>query len=350
MRKSTGLHMPSKTEMRCPCTLMCKERRETVVNLVLERGFCASSDLRFLLLKKDFGNSAIRRSLKFLADRKCNLVDVLASVDGKRLLQFPKRGRIYFSKNTRKAKLKMQILDLLTHLQRLILENLKSYHKSVYYFSLYELKRILPYAGSYIDYAINRLLDLELLEMVKVGRSKFYVKPEYVGRLRKEMAEALIEDKTEFAVVKRIHELIMNLYPLHLITRLKGTIRPRTREVLTLTGGMTFDLFYQFNEPIRNKKFLAADVYTRIPVTGYVVNSFIKKIEWAKTKKGESARYSLKDKTFGMIVFRKATIKAINIANRNNLRFIRLQDDVKINYDNIRKTQNPSLNEVLEIC
>lgn len=340
--------MPSKIDNRCPCTLMCKERRETVVNLVLKRGFCTSNDLRFLLQKDDFGKSAIRRSLKFLSDKKCNLIDVLVSADGKKLLQFPKQGRIFFSKNTRKNTLIMNILSLLTPLQRQILEKLKSYHKSVYYFSLYELKRILPYAGSYVDYAMERLLDLKLLEMVKVGSSKFYVRPEHVGRLRKQRLEAVIEDKTEFVIVKRIHELIMNLYPLHLITKLKGAIRPRTREVLKLTDGMTFDIFYQFNKPIGNKRFLAVDVYTRIPVTGYVVNSFIKKIEWARTEKGESTKYSLKDKTFGMIVFRNATRKAINIANRNALRFIRLQDDVKINYDDIRKSQNLLLNGVLE--
>lgn len=128
----------------------------------------------------------------------------------------------------------------------------------------------------------------------------------------------------------------MNLYPLNWITEFKGAIRARTKEALKITGGMTFDIFWEFREPIMGRNFLVIDVYARIPVNDYVVNPFIKNIEWAKTSFRGKPPYYLKDKTYGMIVFRNATRRAIELANKHKIRFIRLSD-IKVDYDNLRK-------------
>lgn len=332
------------TEDRCPCGLDCRERRPAIVNLVIEREICSANELRSLLKKRGFGISATRSSLRFLSERKCHLIDVLTSVDRAKILQFPKEGRMYFTKDIRKDKLRKRIRSLLTRLQREILQKLEKHHKNIYYFSLYELKKLEPYAGSSVDYAVERLSQLELVEKVKIGMHTFFVKDGDARRLRLETLEAIVDDRTEFAVVKRVHELIMNLYPLDLIDRLKGAIRPRSRDILRTTGGMTFDIFYQFTEPIGNKRFLAVDVYTRIPVTGYVVNSFLKKIEWAGTTDRTSTNYQLRDRTYGMIVYRAATRNAINLANRRGIRFIRLSD-AKINYEKIQEAAMSTIDE-----
>jgi hypothetical protein len=119
---------------------------------------------------------------------------------------------------------------------------------------------------------------------------------------------------------------------LRLITEFKGALRPRTGKVIKKTGGMTFDIFYEFNEAIGKKQFLAIDVYTRIPANGWAVFAFLNKIKWAKTQ----TEYGLKGKTFGMIVFRNATPGAIEIAKKHQIRFINLSN-LKIDYRDIRE-------------
>jgi hypothetical protein len=145
----------------------------------------------------------------------------------------------------------------------------------------------------------------------------------------------IVDDKTEYALVKRVHELIMNLYPSNMITKFYDCIRPHTQDTLAITGGMTFDLFYSFFEPVVKRSYLAVDVYTRIPVTGYTVHSFAKKIEWAKTRTRKGSTNYLKDKTHGMIIYRNATRKAIDVAKRLRIKFLRLSD-IKVDYKSFR--------------
>ena len=96
----------------------------------------------------------------------------------------------------------------------------------------------------------------------------------------------------------------------------------------------SFDIFYQFLEPVAGKSYMAVDAYTRIPVTGYMVHSFAKKIEWAKTITQNNTTNYLRDRTYGIIVFRNATRKAIRTANRLGIRFLRLSD-LRIDYKKI---------------
>lgn len=121
-----------------------------------------------------------------------------------------------------------------------------------------------------------------------------------------------------------------------LIPEYRCRIRPHTQDVLKTTGGMTFDIFYEFCEPVMGRRYLAVDVYSRLTVTGYTVNTFMKKIAWARTRTSDKTSLCLKDQTHGLIVFKKATRKAIELANKNRIRFIRLSD-VKTNYDTLRE-------------
>jgi hypothetical protein len=192
---------------------------------------------------------------------------------------------------------------------------------------------MLPYASSSIEYGLQRLCQLRFIVQKRLGKTTFYTTPKNRDLLINEKENILHEDQTEYIIIQTVHELIMNLYPLNLIRTFSGAIRPDKKDILEVTEGMTFDIFYRLAKSIEEKQFLAIDVYTRLPVNGYVVNSFLKKIEWSN---------HLKDKTFGMIVYKNATLPAINIANRNGIRFVRLSD-LKINDRAIRESVNVSV-------
>ena len=302
---------------------------------MLERRVCSSSELRAHLTDNGLGELVIRKSLGFLKSGQCRKVSVLMYRQGDRFARFHKGGLLFFRTTFKKTELKTRIRNQLTRLQEQILQNIEKQSSKAKYLATYELKRILPYAGVAVGYAIGKLYDLELVEKYNVGGTTFYAESRNIKYLRDHQEDVSIEDKAEFAVVKLVHELVMNLYPLGLITNLGGAIRPKTSENLARTCGMTFDIFYEFRNPVLGKRFLAIDVYTRMPVTGHMVNSFIRKIDWAKTGHGTTATYPLKENTLMMIVFRKATPRAIEIANKRSVHFLRLSD-MKINYDDVR--------------
>jgi hypothetical protein len=306
---------------------MCIERREAVVNIILSNRVCTSIELKKNFLKMGLGEWAIRSYLNFLSARKCKLINVMFYQNSQKMIQFRKHGRIFYSKQVHEEELLGKILQLLTTLQRNILEKFSNYNKRIYYFSSYDLRKILPYASVSVEYSLRKLYQLKLLTKKNIEETTFYTIPKKRDLLKIERDNIFIDDKTEFTVIKTVHELILNLYPLNLIRNPSGAIRPSNKETLGITGGMTFDIFYRLAKPIGEKQFLAIDVYTRLPVNGYVVNSFLKKIEWSN---------SLKDKTYGMIVYRNATPQAIYKANYNNLRFVRLSD-LKIDYKDIRE-------------
>jgi hypothetical protein len=328
--------MTKKEKEECPCPVACHQRRAMAVNFILKKESCTSNELRLELRDKGIGTSVIRKSIEFLSSNQCRKVETLYWKAGNKILQFPKHGRLFYRKNIGSGSKTERVLGLLTPLQVGILKKFSKLHQSIYYFSLYDLRRLMPSAGNSVDYAVDRLTKLDLIKAIALGGFDIYTEPKNTDKLRAEEREVIVENKVEFAVIHRIHELMMNLYPLHLITNLHEAVRPHTKEALSRTGGMTFDIFYEFREPIMDKKFLAIDVYSRIPVNGYVINSFLKKIEWAKISIRGRITYNLRDRTFAMIVFRNSTRKAIDIANKHGIRFIRLAD-AKIDYKALRK-------------
>ncbi len=274
--------------------------------------------------------------MEFLASGGCDLIDVYKPQNEQKPLRFGRKGKLFYVKTIDEIELLSVILTLLAPLQKRILDKFTLLNRRIYYFSLYELKKLNASSGVEVDYAVERLTKLGLLARISIGTTDIFVKPPLVPKLELQMEEVLICEKIEFSLIKKVHELIMNLYPLNVITAYTDCIRPRTQETLTITGGMTFDLFYRFFEPIAGKSYLAVDIYTRIPVTGFTVYSFAKKIEWAETRTRKGSTNYLKEKTHGMIIYRNASKNAITIANKLGIRFLRLRD-VKADYKSLRK-------------
>lgn len=319
---------------RCPCDANCKQKRAPVVNQIMDKGSCTATELRNLLSNK-LGEHAFRSSLEFLSSGKCKLVDVYGIVNGQKPPQFGRQGRLFCSRTISTESQQAVVIGLLSHLQKRLLDKFELSNKRIYYFTTYDLRRLTPAAGNEVEYAIKRLIKLGLLSKVTIAQTDFYVKPHNIPLLLAAEKQAIIDDKTEYAVVKIVHELIMNLYPANIITGYEDRIRPHTQDILTITGGMAFDIFYQFFDPLAGRNYLAIDVYTRIPVTGYMINSFAKKIDWAKTIRRKSTTNYLKDKTFGIIVFRNATRNAFQVAKKLGIRFLRLSD-IKVDYKQLR--------------
>lgn len=276
---------------------------------------------------RGFGDWVIRRSLDFVGSEKCKRIRLLKSVKDEKPIMFRGRERAFYSVELGESDLRLKLLPLLTRLQSNILDKFTALGRSFFYFSLYELRKMLPYPGVQVDYSAKRLCELGLLKMVNIGATDFFVEPRNASRLLNMRTDAIIEDVTEFRVANKIHELIMNMYPRYMIERFKGALRPSSSRILRLTGGMAFDMFYPFSDPVGNKEFLAVDVYTRIPVSGYIVNSFKKKIEWAP---------DLRERTFGMIMFRNSTPTAIEIALKLGIRFTHLSK-INIDYGTVRR-------------
>ena len=326
----------------CPCDKNCKKKRSFAINTVIEKGICTGVDLRALLLKIG-GEHSAQKSLKFLSSGDCTLVGVFVSVTDQKPMQFRNRGRLFYRRTLSVNELYSNIIGFLPTLQKKILEKFTKTNKRIYYFSKYDLRKMHPYQGVGIDYALERLIKLGFLEKMTFGSTEFYVGASRAFQLENQKQIVIIDDKVEYAVIKIVHELIMNLYPANWVTDYSDRVRPQTRENLILTGGMTFDIFYPFCETIAGREYLAIDVYTRIPVNGYTVNSFMKKIEWAKKKSKNGPVNHLNHNTYGMIIYRNATKKAILLANKLGIRFLRLKD-IKIDYTKIHKEFEDQIN------
>lgn len=335
--------MVAKIRKYCPCGEVCKEKKVIAVNNVLENEACTAGKLRYLFLKSGIGQYSIRSSVEFLSSRKCSLVEVFTSPIDKKPMQFGRLGKLFYDSTLSQDKLAVQLISLLTPLQKRLLNRFSNQHKgSTYYFSVYDLRKLTPSAGNNVEYALQRLFRLGLIQKVTLGKTVFFTNPSCLVKFESQKQLIVVEDKIEYTVVKRVHELIMNLYPLDLIPEYKCRIRPHTFDVLKTTGGMTFDIFYEFLEPVMGRRYLAVDIYTRLVVTQYIVKTFLKKIEWAKTRTNNINIPCLKDLTHGIIVFKKATPKAINFANQNKIRFIRLSD-IKTDYNTLREVAEKDL-------
>lgn len=80
------------------------------------------------------------------------------------------------------------------------------------YFSAYDLRKLTPSAGNNVEYAVSRLFRLGLIRKVTLGKTDFFVDPSLFFEFESQKQSIIIEDKTEYALVQRVHELIMNLY------------------------------------------------------------------------------------------------------------------------------------------
>ena len=175
------------------------------------------------------GVCALRSTIEYLSTGKCKLVDVFGLSTNQKPPQFGKKGRLFYSRALPATFLNSAVIDLLAPLQKRILKKFSDLNEQIYYFSLYDLRRIVPSSGTEVDYALGRLVRHGLLSKVPSSETDFYIKPIHASRFTKEENQAVIDTKTEYAVAKAVHELIMHLYPKDVITDYHGRIRPKTQ-------------------------------------------------------------------------------------------------------------------------
>jgi hypothetical protein len=341
--KTPRTHSLCSRAAECEGIDTCDNIRKLVVSLFKAEEVWSTKELSNTLAEKGLGVYAVRKSLEFLVSEACPHIRVKKYVSSTGHVRFKKHGRVLFCKTALESAISKKIGSLLTNFQREVVERLAYYTKNSGYLSKYDLRKLLPYRGNEVEFNLGRLQNLGIIANINGTKTSYYCLPENLDWLKNHLYKADINDRTEYEIVKMIGGLVRNLYPIDSIRKLKGAIRPGKRDpsVLKTTCGMSFDIFYEFAEPILNRRFLAIDVYSRIPVTGFIVNTFLRKIAWASPQKitveaSDEERHPLKSRTEGVIVFRKATPDAINIANKKRLRFIRLTD-IRIKYSNVLK-------------
>jgi hypothetical protein len=325
----------------CDGVSSCTGLRKDAVSLFIDQSIWTANELKHELQEK-LGLAAIRGSLKFLAAGKCPWITAWNCIESDKPVRFKRHGRVFALTAVSEIAVSEKLKTLLTKLQKKVLNSLEYYDRKPHYLSLYDLRRILPHPGNEVEFAASRLHDFGLAKSIKTDGTTYYCLPGRLNWMKDHLQEAIAKDKAEYQVVSTLAGLFRSLYPRGVLVKTKGVIRASKRdpEVLKSTGGMTFDIVYEFKAPIMGRRFIVVDVHSRIPVTEYVVNSFMNKILWARRgatplnapkEDAEEKNYPLRNKTFGMIVFRRATQEAITIANANNLSFIRIKE-LGINY------------------
>jgi len=339
--------MPTASATECPCAKSCEGvaactgLRKDAVSLFSDQIIWTAKELKHELQEK-LGLAAIRGSLEFLAADKCSWITAWKCIGSGKPVRFKRHGRVFALKAVSEIAVSEKLKTLLTKLQKKVLNSLEYYDNKPRYLSLYDLRRILPHPGNEVEFAASRLHDFGLAKSIKTDGTTYYCLPSRLNWMKDHVQEAAAKDKAEYQVISTIAGFFRSLYPRGVFVKTKGVIRASKRdpEVLKSTGGMTFDIVYEFKAPVMGRRFFAVDVHSRIPVTEYVVTSFLNKIWWARRgatplkdpkEDDEERNYPLRNKTFGMIVFRRATQEAINIANANNLSFIRIRE-LGINY------------------
>jgi hypothetical protein len=344
--------MPTLSAVVCPCSkscdgpAACAGLRKDAVNLFEERPIWSAKELKHEL-KGKLGLAAIRGSAEFLAAGRCPWIIAWKCVGSDKPVRFKQDGRVFALKSVSEIAVSEKLKTLLTRLQTKMLKSLDYYDGKARYLSLYDLRRILPHPGNEVEFAALRLHDFGLAKSVKTDGTEYYCLPSRLNWMKSHVSEAKAKDKAEYQVISTVAGLFRSLFPRGVLLKTKGIVRASKRdpEVLRSTGGMTFDIVHEFRAPIMGKSFFVVDVHSRIPVTEYIVNSFMDKIWWARSgapsredlkEDSEGKNHPLRNRTFGMIVYANATQEAIDIANDNNLSFIRIRE-LGIDYTGLRK-------------
>jgi hypothetical protein len=160
--------------------------------------------------------------------------------------------------------------------------------------------------------------------------------------------EIIINDKIEGKIIETVRKSIKQLYP--------NALTATSKELTDLDECRYFDIIFEFKAPIKNKQFIVADVYTKIPVTEHIVQSFIRKIKCTKNEvsstgnEAEDAYYPLRDRTIGIIVCSNTNQKAIDAARKYDislLHFIIKYAKKSNSQVNTAKTRNAHANRKL---
>src|SRR5208283_1224746 len=158
----------------CPCSKACKGRRERAVNIVLRQGICTSVELKNLL-KGDFGDYTIRKSVNFLCSNDCCYIAAFRAANDLKPTVFGRQGKLFYIKDLPEERLKLEIRERLSSLQKRLLEKFSALNKGIFYFSMYDLKRLIPAPGTVVEYSLNRLMKLDIIKSLHLGQTDFFV-------------------------------------------------------------------------------------------------------------------------------------------------------------------------------
>lgn len=325
----------------------CVWTRKDAVGLFETKRILSAKEIEIALKDRGLGLSARRKSIGFIAtDNACAWVKMITCRSENKPLRPKIPGRIFGRRDVSENEISETMKNWLTKNQKRLLQTFEYYDKRIHYLSLYDLRRLLPYTGRDIEFALTRLYDFRQVEMVKRKITPYYCLPKSANWLRSHIEEVELEDNLEFKAIFSFQGRIISLYPPGLLRRIKGIVRPSSPEILRITRGMSFDIIYEFTTPIHGCNFFAVDIHPRIPITEFVVRSFMRKIrsnptaqmhEEPSSSSNCNAETILENNTLGMIVYRHATKEALNYANANHVRLIKLRE-VGIDYDKLKES------------
>jgi hypothetical protein len=233
----------------------------------------------------------------------------------------------------------------LTKLQSQVLEKFVYYSRDAHFLSLQDLGRLMPHATHKIEQSVTHLRNRGFIKTVEANGSVHYCPSEELKRLRKKMSEIAINDKIESEIIRIVRASLQQLYPDALTIE-----RPR---IASLHESRRFDIVFEFKTPVMSKQFVIVDVYAKIPVTQYIVQSFIRKIRWTRNEtefsgdKAENACYPLRGKTLGMIVCNNASQEAVDVAREHDISLLCFRD-IHIDYNRIRKNAHTNTQRQLK--
>ena len=349
----------------CPCEKKCAGLRKDAVNLVVREEVIPSNELTNMLRTEiGQGEAVARKSLRFLhhkGEEGCEYVEVLKKCRGKRdVLHFRGRNRVFHLKTIEKDKIYAKVRSLLTDNQRLVLRAFEQEMFGTYYLSSYELRKLIPIRANYVEFSLEKLLDIgfvkemritlplthvhilkvrsikEILEAAKGAKYpfNFYTNQKNEKRLRGQWVEAIIDEISELETIQQVQRQIMRIYPTGLVKSFKGKIRTKDKDLLRLSRAKSFDMCYPLAEPLESKKFIGVDVYTRFPVNEEFVRSFRRKIRFGQD--------------FGVIYGKNvASSRVWHFCRNRNIHFERLKD-IGVDCDAIRCSVEKKVRDYLQ--
>ncbi len=222
----------------------------------------------------------------------------------------------------------------LNRLQSQIFEKVAYYSKTDHFLSSQDLKRMMPNKKHEIESAVTRLQNLGFIKTARTEGTFHHCPFSKLEQLRGQKNAIVAGLRIERMILRKVRLAVQRIYPEALLTNSE-----------TLTGldkSRHFDIVFEFKSPILDRQFLAVDVYTKIPVTDYIVRSFARKIRWTRTltpsndEDAENSRYLLRDRTLGIIVCNKANRKAVDAALEYGISLLSFSD-LYIDYDTMYK-------------
>jgi len=325
--------------------------------LVLKEGVILSNELtKRLIAQEQYRVPEARKALRFLhrgtskgEKEGCMFVTVRKRKSGEPLY-FYGRNKVFVSKLESEDEILVKIRNLITRLQKNIIEIFENETFGTNYLSSFEIRKLVPRRGDYISDALNRLKDLGFIAEITVGLPRtvfhkvvpleeilrmtenppkdectFYIARKSAALFEKQKVKAAIEEMTESEIAFRIPRVFRKLYPPGLVESYKETVRTKNKDLMKLAKGISFDVFLHLKKAIDGIEFIGIDVYTRFPVKDEVVRRFHRKIR----NVGE---------IFGLIFVKgdMATKRTSYLCHKYGIGF-GVIEDVGINYEKIKK-------------